>query len=189
MPVSITDATTEFVTLDEVKRHLNIDPADPAGMAEDAEIDLMRSAAQDIVESLVGPVLHRTVTQTVPATQGCMVLLNTLPVLSVTSVTAAGATLTGYTLDANVGALSGLYAYVPATVTYQAGRDSCPDAIRVATLLTVGELWRSQLGNSPSALPDAEMSDYQQAVSGGSAIPPPRAMALLAPYILLPGVA
>lgn len=185
MPVPITDETSEFVTLAEVKRHLNIDTDDAS---QDMELDLIRGAAQEHVESLIGPVLHRTVTQVAPTSADGVAVLNTLPVVSVTGVTGSGGALTGYALNASAGTVSAVWSSVPVTVTYRAGRDSCPDAVRLATLIVAAHLWQTQLGNAPSALPDDGLQDFQPAFGVGFAMPA-RAAELLAPYLLLPGVA
>lgn len=180
MPVTITDATTEFVTLAEVKRHANI-----ASAAADDELRMIVGAAQDHVESLIGPVLHRTVTQTVATARGT-VLLDTRPVVSITSVMTGGLSASGYVLNP-AGFVENLRGW-SLTITYMVGRASCPDAVRLATCIIAAHLWRTQLGGSPSALPDENGSDSPPAFGAGIA-PPARAADLLAPYMLLPGIA
>lgn len=180
MPLTITDATTEFVTLDEVKRHANITSA-----AHDVELEMIKGAAQDAVEGLIGPVLWRTVSATARASGGGAVL-NVMPIVSLTSATVGGASVAA-TLDAAAGMLTGLGYVDGVSVEYVAGRTSCPDAVRLATLIIAAHLWRTQQGNSPSALPvDDELPSETFGV--GYSIPR-RAEDLLAPYLLLPGVA
>lgn len=183
MALAITDATTEFVSLAEVKRHLNIDDTDPAN---DDELDMLRSAAQEHVENLIGPVLHRTVTEQVRASGG-FVTLGTVPVLSVTSLAATDGPITGYTPDVGAALLSNVRTSVNATVTYRVGRDSCPDAVRLATLIVAAHMWRTQLGNSPSALPDEEAGQGFDPSSADEV--PSRARALLRPYLKPSGIA
>lgn len=196
MALPITDSSTEFVTLAEVKRHLNIDDTD---LSNDDEIDLVRGAAQEHVENLIGPVLHRTVTQTLdPTRRGhcggwhsrgrCRggSVLSTLPVLSVTSVTVNGSPVTGYVFSPATATLCGAYSWAQTVVTYSVGRASCPDAVRLATLVIAAHMWRTQLGNSPSALPDEETQGFDPSAADDV---PPRAKALLRPYLKPAGVA
>lgn len=186
MPVTITDTSTEFVTLEEVKRHANI-----TSSKDDDELRMIVGAAQEHVESLIGPVLHRTVVQTedVPfrsssrlGTPG-MVLLDTRPVLSITSITSAGQPVLDYVADVPGGVVTNVRGSI--VVTYMAGRTSCPDAVRMATLIVAAYLWRTQLGSSPSALPQDDTPDMGPAFGPGFE----RAAELLAPYMLAPGIA
>src|SRR3954470_3372934 len=95
MPAMTIDATTTaFITPGEVARHANVTTADAASLTE---LDLMREAAQEVVEGIIGPVLWRTITETLPVTestfaytQGGMISLSYQPVVSVTSVSVVG---------------------------------------------------------------------------------------------------
>lgn len=182
MPLTITSTTTEFVTLDEVKAHLNV-----TGANNDSEIDLVSKAAQELVEGIVGPVRWRSVEQSAPV-GSTLAVLSVAPVVSVTSVSYSGVTyLEPVTLDLDAGVLTGLTGGSDGTIVYVAGRAQCPDAIRLAALIIAGHLWRTQLGSAPSgALPVDDES--QQPPGLGFAIPS-RALDLLAPYMLPGGFA
>ena len=185
MPLTITSQTGEFISLDEVKEHLNIAPS---VTDHDTELVLIASAAQELVEGIVGPVLHREVVQ-VDRSLTSSVVLSSAPVVSITSVAYDSvAYLSPVTVDAEAGIVSGLSGGDNATITYVAGRAECPDAIRLAALIVAAHLWRTQLGNAPSgALPQSD--DFPQGPFGVGFAIPSRAMDLLSPYALTTGVA
>ena len=178
MPLTINANTTEWITVDEVKRHANI-----TSSTSDTEIELMRDAAQDAVEGLIGPVLWRTVTQRISA-NGSTLVLNTLPVVSVTSLTLNGSAVTYTATDG--GMLADVTVTGDVVATYVAGRTQVPGAVRLAALIIAAHLWQTQLGSAPTQLQD----DFSAVptVGVGYAIPN-RAADLLAPYLSLPGVA
>jgi len=178
MPLTINADTTEWITVDEVKRHANITSSD-----SDEEIELMRDAAQDAVEGLIGPVLWRTVTQRITA-NGSVLVLNTLPVVSVTSLTLDGSPATYTSVEG--GMLTDVTVTGDVVATYVVGRTEVPGAVRLAALIIAAHLWQTQLGSAPTQLQDN--FDTQPTVGVGYAIPN-RAADLLAPYLLLPGVA
>ena len=180
MPVPINSSTGEFVTLAQLRDHLNM-----TSLSHDAELARFLGAAQEHVEALVGPVLQSSVTEDVRVV-GSTVVLSECPVVDVYSVTVAGSELTGWTLRPRAGLVTGVNASGTATVTYSTGRTSCPDGVATAALIIAEHLWRTQLGGSPSALPVDDMAG----MPGGSGFAiPRRAMELLAPYLKAPGVA
>lgn len=174
MPLTLTATSTEFVALPEVKAHANV-----TSSVADIELEMMRGAAQDVVEGLVGPVLHRVVTETVTARSG-VVVLRVAPVVSLTTVTPVPSVLP--VLDGPTGILRGVVGTVD--VAYVAGRTSVPDAIRLATLIIAGHLWETQRGSSPTALQEED-----PAPAGIGYAIPNRALDLLGPYLLPPAVA
>lgn len=177
----IISSTTQFITLDEVKAQANVPLTDAS---HDAELTRFQLAAQEHVESLVGPVVPRAVTETARASGG-MVILSRPPVVSVESLTSNGQAVT-YTLNSGAGLLTGVTAGGELSVSYTAGRSPIPEAIRVAALIIAEHLWKTQLGNVPSALPTEEFTTAPFGL--GYAIPN-RAIELLAPYLLAPGIA
>lgn len=180
MPIPITPDTTQYITLVDLMAHLNI-----TSNSDVTELEMHRSAAEEHVQSLIGPVLQRDVVETSTTRYGAT-LLRVSPVLAVTSVVYAGATLTGWTPSLSVGMLAGLPAG-DVTVTYTVGRTSCPDAVRLATLITAGHLWEAQRGaSSPTgALP----ADFTPGPVGVGYLVPNRALELLTPYLLPTAVA
>lgn len=181
MPLPISGTTTEFITLAEVKKQANI-PA--TNTAADDELERFRSAAQEHVEALIGPVLHRTFTETVRASGGVVVLRH-MPVVSVASLTSSGTAVT-HTLDGASGLLTGVTARGDLSVEYVAGRSSAPDAVRVAALIIAADLWRTQRGDSPrGAMPGG--GEPLEGMPGAVAMSVARQM--LEPYMLPPAVA
>lgn len=183
MPLPISSSTTEFITLAEVKQHANI-PA--SNTANDVELERFRSAAQEHVESLVGPVLWRVVVgETVHAHAG-VVVLPLAPVVSVESLTSSGVAVS-FALRKAAGLLLDVRASGDLALSFTAGRESCPDAIRVAALIIAEHLWRTQRGgqSESTALPGEDFGAVSPGL--GYAIPN-RALELLAPYLLPPAV-
>lgn len=176
MPVTIDANSIEWVTLDEVQQHLDVTEVTD-------ETLMVQQAAQGAVEGIVGPILWRTVTRTVSGSSS--IVLPVLPVVSVTSLTGAGTPVT-YTANPDAGILSDVYATGPLTVTYVAGRTSVSDDIRYATLIIAAHLWQTQRGNAPAPGFTEETFDGTPGV--GYAIPN-RAMDLLGPHQMLPGIA
>ena len=179
MPSIVASTDTAFATLNQLREHLNLTTAN-----HDAELMQFLAAAQGHVEELIGNVLHREVIEEAESIGGT-VYLEESPVVSVTSVTSGGSPLAGWVLKPRSGLLRKVLASGPVTVTYTTGRAECPDAVVVATLIIAEHLWRTQLGGSPSALPADDTSTAPW--SAGLALPK-RALDLLTPYLLPPGV-
>lgn len=181
MGLTIDATATQYVTLDELKTHLNI-----TSSRDDAELFMTLSAAVDAVEGIVGPILHRTVTEQVAARCG-VVVLGQYPVVSVTSLL-SNETPVEYVLDVESGLLSDVTQYGASTVTYVAGRTVVPDAIRLATLIVAGHLWQIQKGAaSPSG--GLQGDDELTITPGVGYAIPSRAQDLLTPYATAPTVA
>lgn len=137
----------DIVSVAEVKQQLNI-PADDD--SQDAELAVYIAAVTEVVEGIVGPVDPREVTETHDGGTN-VVILRQPPVLSITTVTEDGATVTGYTASLDSGVLyrtGGWWATGRAAVTvvYQAGRSSVPAAIKLAAKELVMVNFRPQLG-------------------------------------------
>lgn len=184
MPLPITAETTEFITLAEVKAHANIPTSDTS---HDSELALFQGTAQEHVESLIGPVLHQSMTESVKAFNGTVVL-SKAPVVSVESFTSSGVAVTDYTLSKGSGLLTGVTASGDLSVSYTAGRASAPDTVRTATLIIAEHLWKTQLGNQPTTGVYPAEDELNVSAGFGYAIPN-RALELLRPYMLAPAVA
>jgi hypothetical protein len=165
-------------TLADLKAHVNVTTT-----THDAELAAMLAAATNVVEAAVGPLVVRSVTETVTV-RGGTAILSTPPATGVTSLTTgSGTTVDTFTLNGRAGLLTGLPVSGSVTVTYTAGRDVIPDALSLAVLVVASRLWETQRGNAParSALPGAD-----DAFTNPSGLPllPPLAQALLDPYRL-----
>lgn len=146
-------ATTDIVTVDEVKKQLNIPLEDTS---QDDELATFIESVTDVIEHVTGPVVPRSVTE-VHDGGAEQVVLRRRPVLSVTSVTEAGAVVNaaGYTQSLAAGVLyrtSGAWAGRRASVTvvYQAGRESTPASIKQAAKELAAFNWRPQQGGNHS---------------------------------------
>lgn len=154
-------APTGIVSLADVREQLDF-----LSTANDEKIRLFIDAATDFIESRVGPVVRRTITQTVVPSSGMLLLDG--PVISLTSIAAAR----GYSGTYNVASLfldkdivyPPAYAssfYYPVTVTYVAGRTVIPPLLREATLDYITWMWRRQRGGTPESLLTGQVSDYE----------------------------
>lgn len=144
-----------FVTLDEVKDHLNIPTTTTT---YDQELQRFIDSACEVVEGIVGPVSQRAVVETHSGGRPTIVLA-TSPIVSVTSVAENGRTVpsTGYSLNGSL--LTRAVGYVPScwlpgvdnvTVTLQAGRVAASAAVLDGTKELIRLNWRPQTGGSGS---------------------------------------
>ena len=98
MPVTVnTDSLTGLTTLAVVKTELEITSTD-----DDAFIDTLIDQASDLCVMHTGRTFHRqTVTETLPGSGTPLLVLNRLPIVSITSATNNGSTVssTAYSVD------------------------------------------------------------------------------------------
>ncbi|MGA4726290.1 N,N-dimethylformamidase beta subunit family domain-containing protein [Micromonospora taraxaci] len=183
--------STDIVTVEEVKKQLNIPLGDTS---QDAELGDFIASVTDVIEHIVGPVVPREVVEFHDGGQGALTLRRP-PVLSVTSVVESGVTLdaAGYASSLASGLLrrsSGRWAggYGSVGVTYQAGRATTPASIKQAAKELVALNFRPQQGGNFSPFD-----------SGGDSAPggdmilgffvPNRVMQMLSPHALPDGFA
>lgn len=177
----------DLCTVLEAKAQLNKSAIDTS---DDVELGAYISAVTELIENVTGPVATRTVVQNFwPATTGNALVLNTWPILTVTSIVDG---LTGYDMstwfvpDLPSGVLHLKYPGYSAfplqtsylAVTYTAGRASIPPVIHLAALLTVADLWTTQQGRS-STRPLPGGGAPQASAMG---VLPLRVQELLVPY-------
>lgn len=168
------------VNLDDVKAHLNI-----KGVEHDDKLRGFIAAAEAVIAQRVGPLEPTEVT--VDLAGGSALALPVYPVLELTSVASAGNTLAhaGFIIDAGAGLVSngtsGFWLTTPYTVTYSAGRNPCPDDLKLAVKELVRHLWETQRG--PTARPGTRDSDAaSNTVPGAAYMFPFRVEQLLAPH-------
>lgn len=178
-----------LLTLAEAKAQLNI-----RSDADDTELTAYIEAVGPVIERFVGPVDPRAVAETQDG--GRVLVLRTLPVLSLTSVVPL---LTGGTtydvsklvLDVDTGVVQradGGWLLGPLRVTYQAGRATVPATVNLAARMLVQHLWRTQnAGRGPVMAGGDDLSS--EIVPGFGYAVPNRVLQLLEPYRLAPGVA
>lgn len=146
-------AATDIVTLADAKAQLNITDS-----SSDTELAGFISAVTATIEDHVGAVVNRSVTEEFDGGRD-VVLLTSIPVVSVTSVTDSGSTVdvSGYKIDKNSGVLTRVAGPSPMTflpgiqsvsVTYSAGQAANAAAvegnIRLAALIMLQHLWETQ---------------------------------------------
>ncbi|RAN92657.1 hypothetical protein GAR05_06149 [Micromonospora saelicesensis] len=151
----------DIVTVEEVKKQLNIPDADTS---QDAELADFIASITDVIEDVVGPVVPREVTEDHDGGTDA-VILRQPPALSITSVSEDGTTVdsSGYTVSLNAGVLyrtSQRWAVGRAAVqvVYQAGRAVTPASIKQAAKELVAVNFRSQQGGNYSPFDSGDIA-------------------------------
>ncbi|MFJ6905606.1 head-tail connector protein [Streptomyces griseoluteus] len=182
-----------LVTLDEAKRQLDI-----TGTSHDLELQLYVDSLDSVIEGYVGVVEQREVTEVITGGGAGLSVLHP-PLVSVSSL--AGGPPAGsitYPVDTlavdgpagiisrldGCGFLAGRY-----TVTYTAGRPEVPPTVKLAALILLQHLWRTQYGASRVPVGGADDWSVSDPVPGFGYAVPNRVLQLLEPFKLPPGVA
>lgn len=160
-----------FVGLGEVKQHLNIPTTTTT---DDEELRGFILSASAVVESIVGTVGRKTFTEKYSGLRQSALGLRRAPVITVTSVTENGITLTAdvdYSLS-DGGLLTRICAqWYPRqwragvnniVVTYTAGRMEIPPNIVDATKELIRVNWRPQTGGNYSVFSGGRQDDMGQ---------------------------
>ena len=170
------------VTLAEAKTHLNI-----TATTNDTELQAFIDRAEAALGQRVGPLGPISKTERVPGWR-TVLRLSFTPVISLTTVTSVEGT------QVPVGQLTALsggrveftqVGYFPSRfydVTYQAGRSTLPDDLKLAVLELVRHLWGTQRGGSvrPGSAPSDAMSNT---IPGAAYLFPFRVEQLIAPHV------
>ncbi|WP_029289129.1 hypothetical protein [Cellulomonas sp. HZM] len=140
-------ADVDLVTLEEAKNFLNI-PLEST--SDDDELAKFITAASKMLARKFGVGVPQLFSDVQQGGREHLVLSH-CPVVSVTSVTAAGVALaeTDYVLDESAGILTsarGQFGPGPLVVTYTAGYDPVPEDLSLAGNLQVRHLWETQRG-------------------------------------------
>lgn len=177
-----------LIDVQEAKEQL-----EKTGSVDDAELLLFVAAVTKLIESEVGPCSLRTIVEVVPG--GRVLRLNTLPVVSITSI--AGiylGTPTYVTAGLSVDPITGIirqptfFPWVgPLTVTYIAGRTVIPPDVQLAARLLLQHLWATK--RAQSAAPMAGGFNDVQPTPGAGYLWPNRVRELLSNEQLPPAVA
>lgn len=171
-------------TLADVRTHLNI-----VSTASDTELTSFLTFAVDAAERWTGRILGDAASATEVYDGGsAAVLLDRVPVTTVSSVSENGSTLasTAWTVNYSTGVLTrlgGSYtasAFTPGvrnvSVTYSAGYATSPPAAKLAVLELVRHLWQTQRGSMPGRQQSGD--DYNPALGYSM---PQRVIELLEP--------
>ncbi len=141
------------LTLALAKAHLNI-----AVATHDAELQTVIDAAEAGLAKRVGPLAATPTTQRVRGGRH-QLTLDTLPVISLTSVTPVGGS--ALTVGDLMAAPGGVVEYTAGgtfgdrwyDVVYSAGRTTCPDDLLYAVKELVRHLWETQRGRTGAGGP------------------------------------
>ncbi|WP_455360020.1 hypothetical protein [Streptomyces sp. SYSU K21746] len=180
-----------LMSLADAKKHLN-----QTGTQHDDEIRDWINTCTEAVEFFVGPVIVRTVTEVHDVRLAEALALRQVPALSLTTVAAIRTGGTSYAaagldLDGPSGIvrrLDGGRLCGPLRVTYTAGRRIVPPSVSSAARIILQHLWRTQQG---PGRPQRGTGDFEvsEPVPGLGYAIPNRAMQLLSPQQLPPGIA
>lgn len=183
-----------LLTLAEAKAQLDID-----GVTHDVELQTYIDALTAVIEGYVGAVEQREVTEVLEG-GGTTLSLRQPPVVSLTSLNAVLTGGTGYAvgtlhLDGANGIIrrldGGCLTGGPWTAVYTAGRGTVPPTIKLAALILLQHLWRTQYGASRAlgSVGGADDWSMSEPVPGFGYAVPNRVLQLLEPYKLPPAVA
>ncbi|MFJ9020802.1 head-tail connector protein [Streptomyces sp. NPDC102259] len=181
-----------LVTLEEAKRQLDIDTD-----THDVELQLYVDSLDAVIEGYVGVVEQREVTDAITGGGPALSVLHP-PLLSVTSlaggVPGGSTTYAADTLDASPAGIIALQdgSHFPVgryAVTYMAGRATVPPTIKLAALILLQHLWRTQYGASRVPVGGADDWSVTDPIPGFGYAVPNRVLQLLEPFKLPPGVA
>lgn len=176
------------VPLADLKTHLDITTS-----GHDAELQNMLDAAETHLAHYVGPLGTETVTDEIHSGGLSRLMLNRMPVASITSAEYTdGTEITLEDLDLDAGSGIVYWGYNTAglftagtrnvKVTYEVGRASLPDDLRLAVLILAADMWTTQRGNTPPALSFSTDDGTQAFNPNGFPLLPPRVEQLIAPY-------
>ncbi|MFD7093394.1 hypothetical protein [Streptomyces xanthophaeus] len=195
----VREATPSLIlSLADARRHLQIPESD---RSYDGQLREWLESVTAGVEHLAGTCSRRTVTEvhSIPAAGVSTVCLRRTPVLSLTSVTAVqtgGPTyeVADLSVDGETGVVQRLDAgrlYGPLRWVYVAGRTVIPANLSAAARIILQHLWRTQYGASRAlgGLGGGEDFAVTEPVPGFGYAIPNRALQLLEPHRLPPGVA
>lgn len=184
-----------ILSLADAKAHLN---KSSSVVTDDEELRGWIESVTAGIEHLAGMCVRRTVIEKhdVPSHGVHTLALRRTPVLSLTSLVAVLSGGTTYTvtdldMDGPTGIVQrrdGARLYGPLRATYVAGRVVVPANLTAAARIILQHLWRTQQGPGRPQLGTGDFDVTEQVPGFGYAIPN-RALQLLEPHRLPPGVA
>lgn len=178
-----------LVTLEEAKRQLDI-----TGTAEDVELQTYIDALDAVIEGFVGVVEQREITDTITGGGPVLAVLHP-PLVAVSSLTGRDVDYAADSLTVNgpagiIGRSGG--GPFPAgdyTVTYTAGRPTVPPTVKLAALVLLQHLWRTQRASRGGLAGGGDDFSVSEPIPGFGYAVPHRVMQLLDSFRLPPGVA
>lgn len=186
------EAPPAILSLADARKHLNLSTS-----RDDGEVRFWNNAATRAVEFYTGPVVRRTVVEDHRVGRVPAVALTQTPVLEVTAVAplrSGGVSydvgdltldgVTGVVTRYDGGPLSG-----PLRITYTAGRTVIRVNITAAARIILEHLWRTQKAARGGLAGGGEDYSVSEPIPGLGYAVPNRALELLEPDRLPPGVA
>lgn len=180
-----------ILSLADGKKHLN-----KMSTGDDDEIRSWIESITSGIEGLCGPVTARTVVEVHDVRRARTIALRETPAIALSTlepVLSGGASydVPGLALDPETGIvqrLDGGMLSGPLRVTYTAGRRVVPAALTAAARIILQHLWRTQQGPGRPQMGVGDF-DVTEPISGFGYAIPNRALQLMEPYRLPPGVA
>ncbi|MGW6418843.1 head-tail connector protein [Streptomyces sp. NPDC055055] len=181
-----------LVTLAEAKDQLDIETTD-----HDTELQRYIDALTAPIERYVGPVENREVVEVMEGRSStlCLSILPAVSLVSIQPVLSSGQAIAvdSVHLDATTGIVrrlnGGTFCGGLWTVTYTAGRGTVPGTIKLAALILLQHLWRTQYGAARGSVGGGDDFDVNEPIAGWGYAIPNRVLQLLEPYKTSPGVA
>ncbi|MFJ4990066.1 hypothetical protein ACIP9H_40500 [Streptomyces sp. NPDC088732] len=182
-----------ILSLRDMKNHLRI-----TSTSTDDELRGWIESVTEDIEGFAGVCVRRTFTERidVPAHGSTTLMLRKPPVLSLTSLVAIRSGGPAYDpsefdVDSSgvIERLDGGRIYGPLRAVYVAGRTIIPPTIRDASKLIVQHLWRTKYGGSRATAGAGEDFLVTEPTGGFGYAIPNRALQLLEPHRLPPGMA
>jgi uncharacterized phiE125 gp8 family phage protein len=181
-----------LITLADAKAQLDIETA-----SHDTELGVYVEAITAAIERHTGPVENRTVTEVVDS-QDIRLAVTQVPTVSLTSITpilngGLAIDLADVALDGDAGVIrrldGGRFYGGPWTVVYTAGRGTVPPTIKLAAMMLLQHLWRTQYGAARGSVGGGDDVSVTEPIPGFGYAIPYRVLQLLEPYKVPPGVA
>ncbi len=181
-----------ILSLADAKRHLN-----QRTSVDDDEVRFWNEATTRCIEFFTGPVIPRAFTELHRERQQSSLVLMRTPVVAITAVEQLRVGGPAYdvgnlVVDQDTGRVSlagGGYLRGPLRFTYTAGRMVVAANIQGAARIILQHLWRTQLAQGRGGLPGGTDYSVTEPIPGLGYAIPNRAVQLLEPDRLPPGVA
>ncbi|MFF2009169.1 hypothetical protein ACFVWY_08860 [Streptomyces sp. NPDC058195] len=181
-----------ILSLADARQHLNL-----TSTRDDAEVQFWNAATTRAVEYYVGPVVPRTFVEQHDVRDAAAVVLLRTPVIAVTAVdsVASGASaypVDGLSVDPATGELFRLDGGRMAgrlRITYRAGRTAVTENVSAGARIILEHLWLTQRGARGGLAGGGQDYSVTEPIPGLGYAVPNRALHLLEPDRLPPGVA
>ncbi|MGW3166979.1 hypothetical protein ACWC9Q_29795 [Streptomyces sp. NPDC001142] len=186
------EVSPAILSLADARAHLNL-----TGARDDAEVQFWNAATTRAVEYYVGPVVPRVFIEQHDVRDAAAIVLLRTPVIAVTGVDsvssgAAAYPVTGLGMDGATGELyrlDGGRMVGRLRITYRAGRTVVSENIQAGARIILEHLWLTQRGPRGGLAGGGQDYSVTEPIPGLGYAVPNRALQLLEPDRLPPGVA